>query len=397
MSLAPPPPVGRDAAGSPAPELAPPLAFSAGDRGQRGETFVSGGTPPPVRWIVSPRYDFTFFIGSCVLTFLFYGIYRTAHNFGFVLRGDSILITYFLFTAFFDHPHILQTFSRTHMDKEEFARRRGLYTWGLAGFIGVGFIFLLLKWEAYLIVGGALYGTWHIIRQHYGFLKIYKALNDDRHPVDNWIDGLTYFTGMISCFFNDYSDTHGPVVVYGDLKVHAPKLPEDWGEAGWTFFLMLLTLMGFRQVWRAATGKRVNLPKLLLMASALGTHYFVFFATATPFLVAEALETVYHDVQYQGWTRRFQYQKFGEAIGDLKAGRRTVARWAFFAALYGLVVGVVEVYALLSPGSWAMWLFVPFTMVVIWHYYVDALIWRMRDDPGLRAMLSPAPATAQKT
>src|SRR4028118_1431746 len=92
------------------------------------------------RWIVGPRYDLFFFIGSCLLTFAFYGLYRVAHHFGFFLRGDSILITYFLFTAFFDHPHIFQTFSRTHLDRTELARRRRVYTWGPAASIGAGVV-----------------------------------------------------------------------------------------------------------------------------------------------------------------------------------------------------------------------------------------------------------------
>jgi hypothetical protein len=342
---------------------------------------VESVRPAPVRWIVSPRYDLAFFIGSCVLTFLFYGLYLVAHHLGFVLRGDSILITYFLFTALFDHPHILQTFSRTHYDREEFARRRRLYTWGLAGFVAAGYVFLLLGWEAYLIVGAAIYGTWHIIRQHYGFLKIYKGLNDDRAPLDNWLDGTAYFVGMFACFFNDYGDARGPVIVYGDIKVNVPHLPGDWGENCWYLFLVLITLVVLRQVWRAGTGRPVNLPKLLLMGAALGTHYFVFFATATPFLVAEALETAYHDVQYQGWIAQFQRHRFPDV-------RRVAAKWLALALLYGLAVGVIEILGLLRPDSWAMWLFVPFTMIVVFHYYVDGLIWRFRDYPELREMLA---------
>jgi hypothetical protein len=33
-------------------------------------------------------------------------------------------------------------------------------------------------------------------------------------------------------------------------------------------------------------------------------------------------------------------------------------------------------------------------MVVVFHYYVDGLIWRMRDDPKLRDLLKPEPAAA---
>ena len=78
-----------------------------------------------IRWIVSPGYDGFFFIGSCVFTLMFLGIYHAAQNAGFAPTGEAVLLTYFLFTAFFDHPHIFQTFSRTHLDRTEFNRRRG--------------------------------------------------------------------------------------------------------------------------------------------------------------------------------------------------------------------------------------------------------------------------------
>lgn len=334
---------------------------------------------PPVRWLVSPRYDLGFFIGSCALTFAFYGLYRAAHHMGFVLRGDSILITYFVFTAFFDHPHIFQTFSRTHYDREEFHRRRGLYTWGIAAFVAVGFLVAFQGWEAELIVLAAIYGTWHIIRQHWGFLKAYKILNGDLEPLDNGLDALTFYTGMFACLFNDYADIRGPIVVYRDLQARFPSLPPDIGEGMWNVFLVLLVLFGLRQTWRVMEGKTLNLPKLLLMTAALSTHYFVFFATATPFLVAEALETAYHDVQYQGWIVHFQRRRFPNV-------KRIALKWFSVAMVYGVAVGVIETYGLMQRG-WAMWMFVPFTMLVLFHYTVDGLIWRFREYPELRAML----------
>lgn len=344
----------------------------------------SAAAPAGCRWLVSPRYDLFFFVGSSALTFAFYGLYRVAHHWGFVLRGDSILITYFLFTALFDHPHIFQTFSRTHYDRDEFHRRRPLYTWGIAALVAAGLVVTALGWEAELIVVAAIYGTWHIIRQHSGFLKMYKAINGDFAPIDNWLDFATFYTGMFACLFNDYSDIRGPIVVYRDLQARFPSLPPHCGEMVWSLFLVLLVLFGARQTWRAMEGKPLNIPKLLLMAAALSTHYFVFFATATPFLVAEALETAYHDVQYQGWIMHFQRRRFPNV-------KRIAAKWLGGALLYGVVVGVVEIYGLLGRGP-AMWLFVPFTMLVLFHYYVDGLIWRLRDYPELRALLRPSSA-----
>lgn len=332
---------------------------------------------PPLRWLVSPRYDLGFFIGSCVFTFLFYALYLGAGKMGWFLGGDRILVTYFVFTAFFDHPHIFQTFSRTHADREEFARRKSLHTWGLAAFILIGVVVALLRLEAEMIVFAAIYGTWHIVRQHAGFIRIYKALNADKAPLDNWLDFTTFYTGAFACLLNDYADLREPIVIYGELKVRFPDLPAGGGELLWFVFLTSLVALGFRQVWLVATGRRVNVPKLLLMGAALVTHWFVFFATATPFLVAEALETAYHDVQYQGFVAHYQRRRF--------AVKHVVLKWGLAALAYGVLVGAIETLGLMRPG-WS-WLFIPFTMLVIWHYYVDGRIWKFSQDPELREIL----------
>jgi hypothetical protein len=330
-------------------------------------------------WIVSPRYDMFFFIGSCIFTLLFFFLFRVAHHFNFVLRGDSILITYFVFTAIFDHPHIFQTFSRTHLDKEEFQKRKFTHTIVLALFIAVGFVITYLGYESELIVFASLFGSYHIIRQHYGFLRAYKGINKDTDEIDNWLDYGLFYTGMFACFFNDYTDIGSPIVIYKNLVARFPSLPPDIVGIISFCFTALLILFILRQLWRIANGKSLNLPKLLLLTAVLCTHYFVFFATATPFLVAEALETVYHDIQYQGWIIRYQERRF-------PAIKKVVFRWLGLSLMYGLLVGIIEIWGLMYQG-WAMYLFVPFTMIVIYHYYVDGLIWRFGKEPELRKLM----------
>ncbi|MCS7019813.1 MAG: hypothetical protein RMJ87_05895 [Cytophagales bacterium] len=330
-------------------------------------------------WIVSPGYDLTFFIGSCLLTWAFFGLYQIADQLGWVLQGDNILITYFVFTAFFDHPHIFQTFARTHLDRTEFNRRRFLYTWGLGLFIIAGFLITALGWESELIVFAAVFGTWHIIRQHYGFLRAYKKLNQDTEELDNWLDYGMFYSGTFACFFNDYTDIKSPIVIYRQLTARFFTLPYEITEITWGLFLGFLVLFVGRQIWKMIQGKPLNLPKLLLLTAALTTHYFVFFATATPFLVAEALETVFHDVQYQGWMMHYEKRRFPHM-------RHIVLKMLGLSLLYGLIVGLVEIYGLLRV-EWAMWVFVPFTMIVLYHYYVDGLIWKFGKDAELRRLM----------
>jgi hypothetical protein len=333
------------------------------------------------RWLVGPRYDLTFFIGSCVVTWLFLGLYHLLGAAGLSIRGDSILVVYFLYTALFDHPHIFQTFSRTHADPAERRRNRALHTFGLAGFIGVGLYLNAIGWWREVIVFAAIYGSWHIVRQHWGLLNVYKKLNDDRARLDHWIDSAVFYLGMFAFLLHDYGGAGtADTPIWGSLSVRFPSIPEWIGEVTFYAFCVAAAVFVARQAWRLERGLPINLPKLLLMLTALGTHGLVFFFTATPFLVAEALETAYHNVQYQGWTMTYQRRRFGSA--------KLVKRWLLGALAYGIGVGTIEVLGLLRGGAWS-WLFVPFAMVVVYHYYVDGKIWRTREAPELKRAMVP--------
>ncbi|MGK0290211.1 MAG: hypothetical protein ACI86H_001666 [bacterium] len=328
------------------------------------------------QWIVSPKYDLFFFIGSCVFSFLFLGVYYLLNRFGITLNGDSILLTYFLFSALFDHPHIFQTFSRTHFDQKEFQKRRYLYTVGLSGFILLVFFLTNLGYVKELVIFTALFGSWHVIRQHAGFINAYKSLNNDQEPIDNWIDSITFYTGILSAYCHDYSGIEKPTTIYGNLKVQFPSLPDGTGVFIWKIFLVSLCFFIIRQFWRVKEKKPINLPKILMMCSAVFTHLFLFFFFSAAFLLAEALETAHHTVQYQGWMMHYQKKRFPNI-------KRVALKWTLVALLYGIIVGVIEVYSLLNH-QWAMWVMVPFYALILFHYYIDGKIWKFRNDPELQ-------------
>ncbi|WP_291720898.1 hypothetical protein [Bernardetia sp.] len=332
-----------------------------------------------MNWIVSSRYDGFFFIGSCVFTLGFLAIFLWAETLDLAPHGDSIILTYFVFTAIFDHPHIFQTFSRTHADKEEFEERKHMHTWGLAAFIVVGLAITLMGFEKELIVFAAFFGSWHIIRQHSGFLKAYKGVNQDFEKIDEYLDLGLFYSGMFVCFFRDYSDIKSPVVIYRELTANFPYLPPQITEVVWSVFIFFLVLFVLRQGWRLYKRQPINVPKILFLVAALSTHYFVFFLTALPFLVAESLETVYHNIQYQGFVMHYQRKRFSHI-------KNVVLKWFGVAMIYGLVVGTIEIVGLMTNG-WAKLLFVPFTMIVIYHYYIDGLIWKFGKNPELRKLL----------
>ncbi len=336
------------------------------------------------RWLVSPRYDLFFFIGSCVITWIFLGLYHLIEHLGVSIGPSRILITYFIYTALFDQPHIFQTFARTHADTTEYKRRKPLHTWGLLAFVIAGVVLSIANLERELIIFAAIYGSWHIIRQHWGFLRIYKALNRDMQYIDNVVDGLMFYTGMAAFILYDYVENPPQTVIYGDLWAPFPSAPEWLGQLAWYAFMIALALFVIRQLTRLSRGESLNLPKLIFLTAAMGTHGLVFFFTATPFLVAEALETSYHNVQYQGFMMHFQRKRLGAHL---------VKRWLLAALSYGLIIGALEVLALYQRSL--AWLFAPFSMVVIYHYYVDGKIWKMRESPELREALLAQPQGAR--
>lgn len=346
---------------------------------------------PPLRWIVSARYDLGFFVGAGALTFSFWGLYEGLKLCGLAPSGLAALLTYFVFTACLDLPHVFQTFARTHADGTEFARRRNVYVFGLPALMLAGLLIPYFQLDAWFIAFMAMYGSHHIVRQHVGFMKIYQGLNDPFRAVDRWIDRLALELGLYACVLHDYTAEQGnllrDVPVYGPWHATFPALPPVIPHAIETAAWVALAVFAARQLQLAVNGERLNVPKLALIAMALLTHYTVFIIAAVPFLVAEALETAYHDAQYHGWSMAYQRRRFPGV-------KRVVLKWAGAALLYGLIAGTIEVIG--YGNDLFYWLFAPLGMITLFHYWIDGKIWRLRDNPELRDVVFGPPPTEAK-
>src|SRR5205823_5469673 len=134
-----------------------------------------------LRWIINAREDLIWFIGSAASSYLLLILYVTS-----VLplipmvAGWAILI---------DAPHVFGTLSRTYFDKSEWRTRKRLMLGSLVFFIigpamvllGTGFTFFFIA---------ALWAYYHLVKQHYGFMVLYKKKNHDLAPIDNALDRL---------------------------------------------------------------------------------------------------------------------------------------------------------------------------------------------------------------
>ena len=334
---------------------------------------------PPRRtsaWLVSRRYDGLLFIGSALLPLPMVGLYRALQGRLLPLGGDGQIATYFIFAALFDHPHIFQSFSRTLVDPVERARHRTLHTWGLLVFIAAGFAIQAAGLERMFIGVTAFYGTWHIMRQRWGFLRLYKGLAQDWAPLETRLDTTLFYLGMGATWMVGYSDVSDRVVVYHQLTAPFPRVPVWLAKPVFMLFVGVLVLYCLRQLYRALRGRHINVPKLLLLGSALSTHAYIYLLADLPFLVTEAVQTIYHDMQYRGFIAHYQRRRFGPQM---------VWRFFAYAAIYGLVAASLECTALLQRQL--VWISIPGGMIVIYHYYADGKIWRFREAPELSVLM----------
>src|SRR5947209_1459028 len=252
-----------------------------------------------LRWIISAREDLLWFIGSVASSYVLLVLYVTrVVPLIPMVAGWAILI---------DAPHVFGTFSRTYFDASEWKTRKRLLLGSLLFFavgpamvlLGVGFSFFFIA---------ALWAYYHLVKQHYGFMVLYKKKNHDLAPVDNALDRLLLMFAFnypfVAFIANDPS-----------AMARVPPILRS-GVNGFAVLLLIGTIvLGVawlgRQIQRAALRQPLNGPKYLLLAAAIPMHWI---ALMTPMpakpIALVAILTIYHNLQYHRliW---FHNQKYG--------------------------------------------------------------------------------------
>jgi hypothetical protein len=357
-----------------------------------------------LRWIINAREDLIWFVGSVAASYLLLVLYVTG-----VLplipmvAGWAILI---------DAPHVFGTLSRTYFDRSEWKTRKRLLLGSLLFFLvgpvmvllGVGFTFFFIA---------ALWAYYHLVKQHYGFMVLYKKKNNDLAPVDNALDRL-----LLMFAFNY------PFVAFiaGDplAMARVPPVLRSGVNAVATLLFIGTIVLGIawfvRQAQRLWLRQQLNGPKYLLLAAAVPMHWI---ALLTPMpakpIALVAILTIYHNLQYHRliW---FHNQKYtagsrtscppeGEARTDLRnkyGPAALISRRLIYYVAFGILFGVIYQgprqylgYLNLHTGDSPAALSMPIQLGIafLWgyafiHYYLDSKIWRVRRDPSVGKALN---------
>src|ERR1041385_5290957 len=142
------------------------------------------------RWIISRRVDLSLITGSSLVGYIYLLLFTVLHV--------PITWLWWFWSVGFDGTHIFGTASRTFFDSEARARHPQLLYGSLLLFFAIGPVMVLAGAKGYLAL---LVGTWayyHVVRQHYGFLVMYRVKNHDTAPADQTLDRV--FLGVMLLF-----------------------------------------------------------------------------------------------------------------------------------------------------------------------------------------------------
>src|SRR5712692_5811944 len=173
-----------------------------------------------LRWIINAREDLIWFVGSVASSYALLILY-VAGLLPLIpmVAGWAIII---------DAPHVFGTLSRTYFDRSEWKTRKRLLLGSLLFFI-VGPALVLLGFGFTFFFIAALWAYYHLVKQHYGFMVLYKKKNNDLAPVDNALDRLLLMFAFnypfVAFIANDPSAmARVPLVLHGGINAVAMLL-----------------------------------------------------------------------------------------------------------------------------------------------------------------------------
>jgi hypothetical protein len=323
------------------------------------------------RWIIGRGVDLAFVIGSAAAGYLYILL--------FVVARVPMSWMWWIWSVGFDGTHIFGTASRTFFDREARMAHGKLLFGSVAVFFALGPLMVLAGWKGWLYLLVGVWAYYHVIRQHYGFMVLYKVKNADLARFDNTLDRI--FLGVMTVF-----------PPFHRFFIHHPKelgLPFSFARIEpelWAVVLATAAVWTLRQAIRLRRGEPLDVPKYLLLAGVISLHWLTF--AYMSWQAAVPTVTIVHNLQYHAIVWFHNRNRYGGEPGAAH-GRVPVAVSRSLAAYVGIALVFSAAYRV--PGfhlgqvsDLAFGFFCGFGLT---HYWLDSRIWRVRHDPGLREAL----------
>ena len=275
-------------------------------------------------------------------------------------------------------PHVFATVTRTYFDKAE-RKKLGWFLWILVPLLFVGPIMALAGYSSLFFLLAFCWQQFHVVKQHFGFVMLYKAKNRERDATDRKLDRYFLLASLFVPLGLFLLRTHPTA----RLPWVAPAAPGAYAilTAAW--------LLRQAQKWRA--GAEMNWPKLALLAGVVPLQWLAlgFGARFGPAGVLQAAIPLglFHGLQYHRLLWFHNTNRYSSPDARERNG---------FAAVLASKVGL---YLTVAIGLNFLLSFLPpllfpheAVQAAVWgvaftHYCLDARIWHVRGDKELAAAL----------
>jgi len=345
----------------------------------------------PSPWIISRRDDLVWLQGSVLAGVALLAVFWLAspRQEGAGL-GAAALLAILLWGVLFDGTHVWGTYARSYLAPDPGSRAMlpGRWSWGL---LAVGPAVALLDAAVgsglfpCFLLAAYLWAYWHLVRQHYGFLMLYRRRAGESDPRGARLDAALLWTG---CLYPYLRFSLGEAYALSGLPTVVPPTLAGPARLGLdlAFGLVLAALAGLVGSGRLEPFRPGPKHLLIMLVS---TFHIAVFALLGDLLAILATLTIFHNLQYHRIVWHYE-----RGLGRTPSG--TLARYlALGIALGVLWYGPRVLGAALAPTDLARDLLVGLGWGVAFHHYlVDGRIWRVRRSPAVARALDAAAARA---
>lgn len=355
--------------------------------------------------IFSPAVDLWAFVFPVALS---WGVVAIL---GSILGWDATVpaAMFFLGIALVDGSHVWTTFYRTHLDSEEWGRRKKLYTKVMLGCLGVSVALSVLPTRIWFLRFLTYFAMYHFLRQQFGWVAMASRKAGDS-PQRFRLDKVAIY--IVSGFPLLWIHTLPTAYWFspGDLI----RVPSAIGSIGHYFFFAALSVSVGLEIADWWKGRGLNLPKLYVFGGTALTWYLAWFWLMTPVSFYFNLVLI-HGIPYYFLMYRYGRERWKNASAKTTIPwSARVFRASSFLPFYLAPVMVAAGWHFLKASGVYYWLvenlgqrfgygLYYYAILPVWalaqlsHYALDGFIWRFgKDNPGLREYLGfQKPASQQ--
>ena len=343
----------------------------------------------PSGWIISPFWDSFLFIGAPLVVIAAFLPLRG------VMSSEQIAI---LSLAFFTFGHHFPTFLRAYGDDELFER----FKWRFL--LAPPILFATAMWFNSrdlhgLLLFVAAWDIWHVLMQHYGFMRIYDSKAGAVQKLTSnldWAFAISWYITLIAASPH-YAHNMLSRAYQSGLPLFSPDMVGGIRTTLWVVTsIITLAYVGYHaNLWR--TGKPVSFKKLSLMGIFLGATYYLYVGI-DEFLVGFTVWSAFHCIQYYGIVWVFNRNRVDHQ-GSVKSFTRFLfrPRWSLAILYTALIFGYGSINLLPNYVSGELVSRVLIALIFTsnaLHYYYDGFIWKMREPEtreGLEIPLAEEP------